>query len=215
MIRNSKWKLIASSVVILLPMVFGLIFWNRLPEQMVTHWGIDGTADGWSSRAFTVFGMPLLLLALHWLCALVTAADPKNKGQNPKVFGLVLWTTPMVSLLANGMIYAVAFDYDFQPYLLVNLLVGAGFVIAGNYLPKCRQNHTIGIKVKWTLENEENWNATHRFGGKVWVIGGLLLIVGAFLPEAMAVWVMVGSVIVLAAVPIVYSYCFHRRQMQE
>ena len=214
MIRANKWKLLISSLVILLPMVFGLLVWEALPQQMTTHWGVDGTADGWGSRAFSVFGLPLIVLLVHWVCVLVTALDPKNRGQNQKVFGLVLWIMPVISLVVNGLVYAVAFDKEFQPYLITNLLLGVSFAVIGNYLPKCKQNHTIGIKVKWTLENEENWNATHRIGGKIWVAGGVLLAVCVFLPERMIPWVTGVAIVGLTVVPVVYSYCYHRKQVK-
>ena len=111
--------------------------------------------------------------------------------------------------------YAVAFGEEFQPYLITNLLMGIVFIVIGNYLPKCKQNYTIGIKIKWTLENEENWNVTHRFAGKVWVIGGLLLMACGFLPAFIAPWVMVAAMIVLVVVPIVYSYRYHKKQVRE
>ncbi|MBE6972904.1 MAG: DUF1648 domain-containing protein [Ruminococcaceae bacterium] len=215
MIRDNKWKLLASSMAILLPVLFGALFWNELPEQMVTHWGINGAADGWSSRAFAVFVLPLSILAVHWLCVFCTALDPKNKGQNKKMFGLVIWITPIVSLFANGVVYGVSLGKEFQPYLITNLLMGTVFIVIGNYLPKCKQNYTIGIKVKWTLENEENWNATHRFGGKVWVVGGLLLLTCVFLPDGIALWGMVGSIITLVVLPIVYSYLYYKKQVRE
>ena len=91
MIKRNKLKLIFSSILIFLPSVVGLLLWNRLPESMTTHWGADGNADGFSGKAFAVFGMPLILLAIHWLCIFFTTKDPKNKDQNHKVFGLVLW----------------------------------------------------------------------------------------------------------------------------
>ena len=215
MLRTNKWKLLITSAVILRPAVFGWIVWEKLPMQMTTHWGVDGAADGWSGRAFAVFGLPLIILLVHWICVFCTALDPKNRGQNKKVFGLVLWITPLVSLVANGMIYAVSFGKEVQPYLFTNLLLGATFIIIGNYLPKCKQNHTIGIKVKWTLENEENWNATHRMGGKVWVAGGLLLMVCVFLPDRIIPFVLVAVITVLAVVPILYSYRYYTKQVKE
>lgn len=215
MIKQNKWKLLISSIMILLPIAFGLIFWNKLPQQMTTHWGLDGTADGWSNRLAAVFALPLIILAVHWLCVFFTAKDPKNQEQNRKVFGIVIWITPVISLFANGVMYAVTFGKEFQPYLITNLLLGIVFVVIGNYLPKCKQNYTIGIRIKWTLENEENWNVTHRFAGKVWVIGGLLLMACVFLPDVIAPWVMVAAIIVLVVVPIVYSYRYHKKQVRE
>lgn len=215
MIKKNKWKLILSSAVILLPLLAGLILWNKLPEQMITHWGADGNADGWSSRAFAVFGLPLFILAMHWLCALFTAKDSKNKDQNKKVFGMVLWICPIVSLFAGAAIYAAALGKAFDMNMIGLLLIGLMFVVIGNYLPKCKQNHTIGIKVMWTLSDEENWNATHRFGGKVWVIGGLLLMACAFLPETAIPWAVVLLLPILAVTPVVYSYIYYRRQRKS
>ena len=216
MIKQNRWNLILSSIVILLPALFGIIFWNELPEQMTTHWGINGTADGWSSRAVAVFALPLCILAVHWLCVFCTAKDPGNKGQNRKVFALVLWITPLVSLFTNGMMYAVSFGKELQPYFMTNLLLGVVFVVIGNYLPKCKQNYTIGIKVKWTLENEENWNATHRFGGKVWVAGGLLLLLFCVcLPDAIVLWVTIPVMLLLIVIPVVYSWQYHKKQVRD
>ena len=89
------------------------------------------------------------------------------------------------------------------------------FVIIGNYLPKCKQNYTIGIRIKWTLENEENWNATHRIVGKLWVIGGILLIISVFLPDFMILWVMVMAIIVLVIIPVLYSYMYYKKQVRK
>ena len=90
MIKNNKLALILSSVTILMPISVGLILWDKLPDTMVTHWNVAGNADGFASKSFAVFGMPLLILALHWICVFVTDRDKKNKNQNPKLQKIVL-----------------------------------------------------------------------------------------------------------------------------
>lgn len=212
--KQNKWKIIISSLITLLPMVFGIIFWNELPEQMTTHWGIDGAADGQSSAAFAVFGLPLILLVINWLCIFFTSLDKKNAEQNPKVFGIIFWIIPVISLLTNGLIYATAFGKQLNVALLMPALFGLLLIFIGNYLPKCKQNYTMGIKIKWTLENEENWNATHRFGGKAWVLGGLLILFTALLPEDA---MMIATLILLfisVFVPVFYSYFYYRKQLE-
>lgn len=179
-IKNNKWKLMIASIIILLPMVVGLLLWEQLPEQLATHWGIDGAANGWSSKHTAVVGMPLFFLVIQWICVAVTAADPKNKGQNKKVFRLVLWIAPMAAVLGCGSIYANAFGVDVSFEKYAPALLGLMFVIIGNYLPKCKQNHTIGIKVPWTLNDEENWNKTHRLASKLWVVGGVIIMAVIF-----------------------------------
>ena len=210
MIKNLK-KMILSSVIILLPILFGLAVWEQLPEQIATHWGPNGQPDGWSSKASAVFFMPLFLVAIHWICTFATGKDRKNEGQNKKLMKMTDWLVPLISLLVNGMVYATALGSSFSPMLVLPLLMGAIFIFIGNYMPKCKPNRTIGIRVKWTLENEENWKATHRFGGKVFFFGGVLLLFGVFLPEAVAMWVILPVMLVIAAVPIVYSYRYSKK----
>lgn len=211
MIKNNKWKLIISSVIIILPILAGLIMWDKLPDTIATHWNAEGTADGWSKKSFAVFFLPLFMLAIHWICMLVTAADPKNKNQNRKVFGMIFWICPLLSIFTSSMVYGIALGMEMNVELLTPALIGLMFIILENYLPKCKQNHTIGIKIPWTLNDEENWNKTHRLCGKLWVIGGLLLMASIFFAESVMVTIMLIVIIVLAIIPIVYSYALYRK----
>ena len=211
MLKQNKGKMILTSILILLPILLGLLLWDRLPEAIPTHWNMNGEADGWSSKPLAVFGLPAFLLAIHWLCLLVTASDRKNEKQDAKVAGMIIWICPAISLLTCVAVYATALGMEPNMTNLPFLLMGAIFVIIGNYLPKCRYNYTIGIKLPWTFASEENWNATHRFGGKVWVIGGMMLMLGIFLPVSWKVWVMLGSIVVLAILPAIYSWNYQRK----
>ena len=212
MLRENKRTLFLTSLLTLSPIPVGLLLWEKLPEQMTTHWGADGVADGWSSRTFAVFGLPLIMLAAEWLCAFFTGLDPKNRGQNKKVTELVLWIIPIVSLFTCSLVYITAFDVDFPPEMLTFALLGVMFIVIGNYLPKCKQNHTIGIKIKWTLENEENWNATHRMAGKLWVAVGFASLFCGFLPIAFLPVALVGLITVTVLIPILYSWNYHKKQ---
>ena len=216
MLKNNKKVLVLTSVVTLLPILVGLALWNKLPEQMVIHWGMDNTADGWSGRTFAVFGLPLILLVIHWICLLVTAKDPNSKNQSRKAQWMMLWICPVLSLFVNGMVYATAFGMTLSAARLVPAFLGLMLMAMGNYLPKCKQNYTLGIKIKWTLESEENWNATHRFGGRIWVAGGFLMMLTTFLPS----WTVqaILSLILLAVMmggTAVYSYVYYRKQLKD
>lgn len=215
MIQKNKGKLILSSVITLLPMVFGLLMHDKLPAIMDTHWGVNGAADSSLNRLTAVIALPLILLALQWLCVLVTAADHKNREQSQTVFGMVIWIIPLVSLFTNGIMYTAAMGLTVHILMLMPISMGLMFSIIGNYLPKCRHNHTIGIKLKWTLKNEENWNATHRFGGKVWVVAGVLILFTVFLPEAFMMIATLVLAILAGIIPTAYSYRYYRRQLQD
>ena len=170
-LKENKKKLIISSVLTLLPILFGLFIWDQLPDVMTTHWGADNQPDGWSSKSFAVFGMPVLLLVMHWFCLWITAKDPGQKKQSKKAVGMFFWLMPLVSLISSAVLYGTALGNEINIGTVVFALVGLMFLGIGNYLPKVKQNYTLGVKVSWALNNEENWNATHRFTGKLWVAG--------------------------------------------
>ncbi len=215
MLKENKVKVILSSVVILLPILFGLIMWNELPDMMITHWGADGNADGFGAKPLAVFGLPVFLVTVHLICLLFTLKDKKQKGQNRRVLNIIFWIAPLISLFSNGMVYAIAFGKPFDVIMLMPALLGIMFVFVGNYLPKIKKNRTLGIKVSWALNNEENWNKTHRLGGKVWVISGLAMLFTIFLPQAAMVPVMVCAILAAAIIPIIYSYGIYKKHQKE
>ena len=215
MIRKHKKLLILTSLLTLLPIPVGLLLWSRFPETMTVHWGITGQADGYASPNLVVFGLPLLMLAFHWLCVFFTARDKGNQGRNQKMFRVVLWTIPIISNLSLLGLYAFALDIEFSPVAWTVVPIGLLFAVMGNYMPKTRMNSTMGIKVPWAYSSEENWNATHRFAGKVWVIGGILVALCGLLPLGWAVSSMIVLMVGLCVLPIVYSYRFYKREKAE
>lgn len=211
MLKENKKTLLITSLIILLPILAGLLLWDRLPDTVATHWGTDGNADGWSSKTFAVFIPPLFMLVCHWLCMFVTASDPQNKKRNKKAQKLVLWTVPFVSLFSSAMLYGTALGAELNTVSITFAIIGIMFIFIGNYMPKITHNYTIGIKVPWALNSEENWNATHRFGGKVYVLGGFALALMAFLPAGLTMVTMVITLLVMGFVPMIYSYFYYRK----
>ncbi len=208
MMKANKKTLIITSIVTILPVLIGIICWNRLPDVMATHFGFNNEANGFSSKSFAVFGLPMILLAVLWVGAFVTAHDPKRQNISPKMFSLMLWIAPVISLVAAATIYPVNLGYELDIAFFSELLVGLMFIIIGNYLPKARQNYTIGIKIPWTLANEENWNRTHRLAGYLWMICGILMILISLTRFVPAEW-LVGIFLIMVLVPCIYSFWLH------
>ena len=209
---KNKFTIIITSVIVLIPMLVGVAFWDALPEQVAIHWGASGEPDRWCAKAFAVYAVPLIMLALHWACLFATRFDKKNRNQNPKMMNITYWLVPAVSWVANGMTYADALGKDIDVIRLLPIIMGALFLFIGNYLPKCTPNRTVGIRIKWTLADEENWNATHRFGGKVWFIGAIVILASSLLPAKISVCVMIAATLAMALTPIIYSYCFYKKK---
>lgn len=203
MILKNKKALILSSLLILLPIPVGLLLRDRFPAEYM------------DSFAQTVWLPPLSLLAGHWLCILLTALDPGNKNRNRKPLTMVLWIIPLMSNLTCGILYALLLGVEFSPVSWMTAAFGVMFAVIGNYMPKTKMNSTMGIKVPWAYSSEENWAATHRFAGKVWVIGGLLMLFGTVLPEDAAVVLMFTAIVALSVLPIWYSWRFYRKERAE
>lgn len=212
MIKKHLKTIIITSVITLTPMIIGLILWNKLPAEIPTHFNINNEPDGWSSKAFAVFGLPLFMLAMHLVCIFATKADPKNNNISDKVLTLILYIVPVVSILMSSMIYPTALGKEIAVGTITMIFMGLVFVIIGNYLPKCKQSYTIGIKLPWTLEDSENWAKTHSLAGKLWVICGLIIMATAFL-ESPYIFLPVALIMVL--VPTAYSFLLFKKKKDK
>ena len=208
MLKENKKTLIIASIITILPILIGIYFWDRLPDVMATHFGTDNQANGFSSKPVAVFGIPLLCLAILWVGAVVTAHDPRKQNISPKMFALVLWIAPIVSLLSAATVYPLNLGYAVDITYVAGLFLGVLLVVVGNYMPKARQNYTIGIKLPWTLANEENWNRTHRFAGYLWIVCGILVVV-LTLFRVLKPSLMIGLIAAIVLLPTGYSFWLH------
>lgn len=193
MIAENKGKLIFSSAVILFP-------------QAVAFFMKE-----------SIYYLPFQCFVIHWICLLITFADWRKKPQGKKVFNLVFGIMPVLSIAGSAFILFVKNGQISYALALVFMYLGFGlmFILIGNYLPKIRQNRTMGIKIKWALEDEENWNATHRFGGKVWVVCGFICMMCALLPfSGFGVGIFITSTIAAVMVPTVYSWNYYQKRLQ-
>ena len=213
--KEYRKLIIATTLITLLPILLGLILWNRLPDTVAVHWGADGQADGWAGKAYAVFGLPCLLAAIHMFAVLFTLNDPRRKNINKKPLMLVFWLIPVLSLVTNVIVYLTAMGADIDVFVICFVLIGIVFIVFGNYMPKLQQNYTVGIKMPWTLNSTENWNRTHRLGGRLFIVGGILMILGGFsggvLGEEGSLILVFGIILLCAVIPCIYSFWLFRR----
>ena len=215
MMKKYKWQLVISSIVTLLPILFGVIFWNQLPASMTTHWGADGVADGTASKAFIVFGFPVILLALNWLLLWLSLVVDKRNEQNEKMVRICYSIIPALSLVVHTAIYSVALGKEWDFIAIIPVLLGSMLLLIGNYMPKTTRNRTMGIKLHWTMGNDENWNKTHRLGGKIYFWSGLIVIASAVLPIKIMIAVLIAVIAVPVIVPVIYSYSIYKKHKAE
>ena len=207
MFKKYKGTIIITSAITLLPIIAGLILWDRLPAEIATHFGVNNQPNGYSSKAFAVFGLPLMILGIHLLCILATNADPKKHNISAKAVNIVFWIIPVLSLVVMSITYAYALGSKIKIGFIIIMLLGILFMLLGNYMPKTKQNYTFGIKIPWTLNDEENWNKTHRLAGKTMVFGGAIICATAIFESP---WIFFPALLIMIFAPLAYSYKLYK-----
>lgn len=196
--------------VCLIPFIIGAVFYSKMPDQVATHFDFNFQPDDYSSREFALFGIPAVMVGLFILCAGLLEVDPKKRGMDGRLKSITRWVIPILSVFIQCVTISFALDSSINLTRFIPVLIGILFVLMGNYLPKCRQNYTMGIKLPWTLNSEENWDRTHRFGGRMFVVSGLCMIIAAFFSGYVS-----GAIFVLALiacfVPTIYSYWLYKK----
>lgn len=168
MLKKHKWSFALSLLVTVLPIAAVAIKWE--------------TAGKFYGMRTAMIAVSLLMAVLDVVCVLTTLWTNRKNGQNAKIVAITFWIMPMISVFANGIFWLTMLGETARLTMIMPLFLGALMIVMGNYMPKCKQNRTMGFKLRWTLANEENWNKTHRFGGRVMVIAGVLLMLTALLP---------------------------------
>ena len=202
MTKKDKIKLLVSSIAIIIPAVLALILNEVLDPKVLGAWHFS-----WI--------VPVVLVALQVVLHLLTFRENTRIEQNEKIVNITYWCLPAISLYISALFVMLSLGVESLIGILLSLTFGAIFIIFGNFMPKARRNRVFGLKIKWTLANDENWAATHRFTGKLWVIVGVVVLVGAFLPDTASIILLLASIIPAVVVPILYSYCYYKKQLSD
>lgn len=200
---------------IALPYVYLTTIWNKLPEQVPTHFNIEGVANDWSSKTTFLFIPGALGIGIYFLMLIIPILDPKKKIQQmgDKYYTLRFMLTIFFSLLATYLLYVSNTGSLKNPNMLF-ALIGSLFAMLGNYFQTVRPNYFIGIRTPWTLENEQVWKNTHRLGGRLWIVGGVLIAILAFFINNNHLFTIIFGVIIflMVIVPVVFSYTEFKKE---
>lgn len=200
-------SLISGSILTISPSLAGILLWNRLPEKIATHFDQHNVANGWSSKPMAVLEFRFCF-ADPSVLRVFTANDQKRKNINRRIFTMILWLVPVVSVITCMTIYGLALGMELDIGVIVNIMVGIMFIILGNYVHKVKQNYTVGMKLPWTLNSEENWNRTNRMTGWILILSGLLFLMNSLLLKTEIVFAVILLVIL---VPMIYSFILYKK----
>ena len=187
------------------------LMYSGLPDPMPSHWNIEGEVDGYMPKPWGVIILPLSAIFVFVLMKIIPVISPR--GFRTEKFADVV-NILMVTLTGfmSGITILVLLEASGRNVHLNEMIFGAVgllFIVLGNYLGKVRKNFFIGIRTPWTLASDEVWNRTHRMGGWIFVLIGFFMFLNAFVsfPQHWLIW----SIVVLALVPVVYSYFLYRK----
>ena len=206
--KGYKNQIIISTMATLVPIVAGLLLWNKLPDQIATHFDSSGIADGWSGRLFTVIGLPLIMTVVHLILVVALVNDPKKNNISRKMMSVCMWIVPVISCVVMSGVLGGALGMKIDISKIIDMLLGLMFIILGNYMTKTHQNYTVGIKLPWTLNSRENWNRTHRLAGKLFILTGFVFLIDMFINTSLLV---IAVALVAAFVPMIYSFVLYKK----
>jgi uncharacterized membrane protein len=193
----------------------GLLFWNRLPDQMASHWNVNDQVDGYMSKFWGVFMVPLMMLGMSVLFLVIPNIDPlkANIAQFREAFNLfiVLITGFMVYIHILTLRWSLGYT-NFGMSKAMLPAMGLLFIFVGYMLRKAKRNFFIGIRTPWTLSSDRVWDETHRLGSILFVVSGVFAFIGSLFGGMVAFWLLfipiIGSTIFL----LVYSYVLYQRE---
>jgi uncharacterized membrane protein len=202
------------ALLILATVAFSVSVYSRLPERMVIHWSVSGQPDGFGSRVFGVFLLPVVMLALWGLLLVLPKLDPRSANiekfrDTYDVF--VIAVIAVMCVLQVGIVGS-ALGWPIQVARLAPISIGVLFVVLGNLLPRFRSNFFFGIRTPWTLSSETVWTRTHRVGGYLMMLMGLLLVVAGIVGSTLWFTVAIGGAMVLMLSILAYSYVLWRSE---
>lgn len=202
--------------LLLITLLITIFFWNDLPTKIPIHWNINGEVDRYSNKLSGLLGLYLIPLIFSILYPIFRKIDPKNKKYKQfektwNIFNITIFLF-FIYLYLITIFITLNPKYSIEPFILSAM--GIMFIVMGNYMSKIKQNYFIGIKTPWTIENEDNWNKTHRLGGICFIISGLLFIIGVFL-NINPFYTLTPVILFSAIIPILYSYILYKKSNKK
>jgi uncharacterized membrane protein len=209
--NNKKMVLFYVLLLIGIPFIYAAYLYPNLPEIIPTHFNIKGEADGFGGKDSIYLGpsiMGMASLFTYLFLTYIKKIDPKRSEQMEdgllQKFGF--FTVLFLTALSMVILYATTHQGISIEKLLFPLM-GLAFAGMGLYIAKLKQNYFAGFKLPWTLDNVDNWNATHKIAGKVWLYGGIIQFFAGLAFSSVASFVIFFiAMVVMVLVPTIYSY---------
>lgn len=199
--------------IIALTIIAWAIAFPKLPAELPTHWGFNGEVNGYSTKLNAMLTQIGIMVLLYVSVAFLPKIDPRK--QNYKYFSGSYQTiyNSLLVLFFSLNIFVILFGlgYNIPMSSLGSVFIGVIFIVLGNVMQRVRSNFFLGLRTPWALSNEEVWRKTHRFGGKLFFGGGILLLLSTFVSGEFKQYLIIGIIAVIVIAPYVYSYLMYKK----
>jgi len=185
-----------------------------LPAEMAIHWDASGTADDTTSRPIAAFLLPAITAGLLVLFGVIPRIDPL--GENVAAFreyydGFVV-ALLLFMLYVQGLVLAANLPWvgEFEMTRAILPATGVLFYAAGVVMERAERNWFVGIRTPWTLSSDEVWERTHKLGGRLFKLAGIVAVLGVLAGEY-AIYFVVVPAVAVSIVATVYSYYVYQQ----
>jgi uncharacterized membrane protein len=201
-------------LIVAVAIIASVAVYPNLPQTVPTHWDMLGRPNGWGSRVWGAWVLPIVMLLLWALTRVLPTIDPRgaNYAKFGGAFEAIVISILLYMLGLHLIILRASLGYPVAMQRVLPIGVGILLVLIGNLLPRARPNWFIGIRTPWTLSSDRVWEKTHRVGGRAFVAGGLVILIAALVVAQWAHYVLVAVVVVCSLGAVLYSYIAWKRE---
>lgn len=204
-------------LAVILSVSLSFYFYANFPDRIATHWNFAGEVDGWSGKSFGAFFFPALIAGMYLLFLLLPMFDPKKDRYQEFVKPYNIFRQAIIIVLSIVYLATGFFNigYDINIGAITGGSIGIMMIILGNYLGKIKPNWFVGIRTPWTMSSENVWTKTHRVGGYLFMVFGVILMIAPFMPETMALIFFFTWTVFLLVFTFGYSYWLYRKEKKN
>ncbi len=209
--RLYPWLLLG---LVLVSIAVSAGFVGVLPETVPVHWGLSGEADRHGSRWELLLLMPILVGVISGALLAIPLLGPMRRNLElfRETYARIAVTLVAALLVVQVIILLKAAGHDLSIGNALCVVLGVLFASLGNWMGKLRRNFYVGIRTPWTIANDEVWERTHRLGGRLFALHGVLCVAaGTLTPPLVCFGVLVGGLLLVTLWAALYSLVVYRR----
>lgn len=211
---KNKKSIITMWVLAFISPVMFLAAYSYLPETMPIHWNAKGQVDNYGSKAMAafLFFLPILLALMFQFLPKI---DPKKQNyvKFQKYYDIFAIFMTAFFVVVNGvMLTETLKPGTLSIGLVISIGVSLMLIVLGNMMGKIKHNYFMGIKTPWTLADPDVWNKTHRVGGIMWVVIGILALITSFISTVIFSVILLVGALGSTVVLYILSYVWFKKR---